>query len=139
MSIQIAEVGYTAEQKKYVFDSFHQHSMQVKGFDGIFEDPIAFSAKKNDKQIGLIVAQYFWGQLHIKYLIIEDEYRGKGIGTELMNKTLAWAKNKGCDFAFVETLNFHAPEFYKKFGFKIDFTRTGFSHDVSFIYLSKKL
>lgn len=48
-------------------------------------------------------------------------------------------KTRECHFAFVETMSFQALEFYQKMGFKQDFVRTGYAHNTSFHYLSRKL
>lgn len=56
-----------------------------------------------------------------------------------MHKVLQFGKDNKLPFIYVETLNFQAPEFYKKLGFEIEFSRSGFSHDVAFHYLRKYL
>ncbi|RYE05771.1 MAG: hypothetical protein EOP33_00685 [Rickettsiaceae bacterium] len=61
------------------------------------------------------------------------------MGKQLINSMLSFGKKEGLTFAFGETLNFQALEFYKKNGFKLEFTRNGFQADVSFHYLRKYL
>ncbi len=53
--------------------------------------------------------------------------------------TLAYGKSRRCHFAFVKTINFQAPEFYQKFGFKIELIRKDYECNTSFIYLKKDL
>lgn len=49
-----------------------------------------------------------------------------------------FGKQRGCHFAFVETMSFQAPEFYRKMGFKIEFSRPGYAKNTIFHYLTKK-
>jgi len=57
----------------------------------------------------------------------------------LIEHVLCYGKEQGCSFAFVETMNFQAPEFYQKLGFQIELKRDGYAGDSSFYYLRKDL
>lgn len=81
----------------------------------------------------------FWGQLHIKYLFVQEQYRLQGIATELMKHAVEFAQSRGCTFAFVETMNFQALEFYRKLGFNIELSRYGYNKGSSFHYLKRDL
>jgi len=52
---------------------------------------------------------------------------------------LRYGKEYGCSFAFVETMNFQASEFYQKLGFQIELKRDGYAGDRCFYYLRKDL
>ena len=96
------------------------------------EDPISFEISNDTEFVGAIVVQPFWEQLHIKYLFVEENYRGQGIARQLMNHALEFGKKRGCQFAFVETMSFQAPEFYQKMGFVIEFSRPGYARNTMF-------
>ncbi len=89
--------------------------------------------------IGCVVVRLFSGQLHVKYLLVEEHYRGRGVARRLMGHAFEFGINQGCCFAFVETLNFQVLEFYRKLGFKIDFVRHGYDRNTRYYYLSKFL
>jgi ribosomal protein S18 acetylase RimI-like enzyme len=57
----------------------------------------------------------------------------------LIEHALRYGKEQGCSFAFVETMNFWAPEFYQKLGFQIELKRDGYVGDSYLYYLSKEL
>lgn len=139
MSYRISKSVLTEEIKKRVYAGFHEHSVSSTGIDGLQEAPLAFEMHEENHWVGCVVAQMFWGQLHIKYLFVEPLYRGRGYGRKLMEYVLEFGKSQGCHFAFVETINFQAPEFYQSMGFKIDFVRRGYNQDTSFYYLTKNL
>ena len=57
---------------------------------------------------------------YIQDLIVYPEYRGKGIGTAIMEKLIAWAKDNGVSDTCMTVGLFAAKgkeEFYRKFGF----------------------
>ena len=139
MSIQIKQNTLTDEIKKKMFYGFGQQAIESTGINGLSEEPISFEVFDNKEFVGAIVVQMFWGQLHIKYLFVEEKYRGQGIASQLMNHALEFGKKQGCQFAFVETMSFQALEFYRKFGFVIEFSREGYARNTVFHYLKKNL
>jgi mutator protein MutT len=139
MKYKIRQNKLTDKIKKRIFFGFSQQAIQATGMDGLSEDPISFEIFDDSKFIGAIVIQLFWQQLHIKYLLVEEQYRGQGIARQLMNHALTFGKKRGCHFAFVETMSFQAPEFYQKMGFAIEFSRPGYAENTTFYYLKKSL
>jgi len=119
MSLLIKQNKLTDEVKKKIFQGFAHQAVKATGIDGLSEDPISFEIFDNCEFVGAIVLQLFWKQLHIKYLLVEENYRGQGIARQLMNYELEFGKKRECQFAFVEIISFQAPEFYQK----IDFLR----------------
>ncbi|MBS0654702.1 MAG: GNAT family N-acetyltransferase [Verrucomicrobia bacterium] len=122
-----------------MFLGFGRQAIQETGINGLNEEPISFELSDNGAFVGAIVVQLFWEQLHIKYLFVEENYRGQGIARRLMNHALEYGKKRGCQFAFVETMSFQAPAFYQKMGFKIEFSRSGYAANTTFHYLKRSL
>lgn len=73
----------------------------------------------DEKLIGYIdVVSNSVTDAYIQDLIVNPNYQGQGIGTELMNKTITYLKEKNIyviSMLFEERLR----EFYKKFGFNM--------------------
>jgi ribosomal protein S18 acetylase RimI-like enzyme len=124
--------------KAQIYEGFSRHAIAMTGHDGL-KDPIVFVAMDNEMFAGAVAIVIFWGALHIKYVYVSDAYRHQGLGTRLMDYAIEYGKKNNCPFAFVETMNFQALEFYKKIGFKLEFSRTGYSYGTSFHYLRKDL
>lgn len=139
MKFQIQQNKLRDEVKKRIFDGFGSHAIESTGINGLSEDPISFEIFDRTEFVGAIVVQLFWKQLHIKYLFVEKNYRGQGIARQLMNHALEFGIKRGSQFAFVETMSFQAPEFYKKMGFVIEFSRSGYAKNTTFHYLKKSL
>jgi len=139
MKFQIQQHKLRDEVKKRIFDGFGSHATESTGINGLNEEPISFEIFDGTEFVGAIVVQPFWEQLHIKYLFVEKNYRGQGIARQLMNRALEFGIKCGCQFAFVETMSFQAPEFYQKMGFTIEFSRPGYAENTTFHYLKKSL
>jgi ribosomal protein S18 acetylase RimI-like enzyme len=130
----------TSELKEQVNKIFTEQAIESTGGDDLVEDSIAFEMHEKDgKFIGCIVVRMFWGQLHIKNLVVDKKYRGYGYGKKLMEIALEYGKKQGCNFSFVETMSFQAPEFYQNLGFKLELKRDGYSRGTSFCYLKRDL
>lgn len=139
MILKINQNKLTDEVKKKIFNGLGQQAIESTGINGLSEDPISFEVFDGTEFVGAIVVQSFWEQLHIKYLFVEKDYRGQGIARQLMNHALEFGIKRGCQFAFVETMIFQAPEFYQKMGFAIEFSRPGYAENTIFHYLKKSL
>lgn len=136
--ITIKQQALTEDLKKKIYEGFSLHAIQMTGNDEKF-DSVAFVAIEEESLAGAVVVERFWDALHVKYVYVDENYRGKGLGSRLMQRAFAYGDEQKCPFAFVETMSFQALEFYQKMGFKLDFTRPGYAHGTSFHYLSKKL
>ena len=136
--LDISQQPLTEELQKRVFDGFSRHAIATMGVHDLIE-PIAFVAMEDGAFAGTVVVALFWGALHVKYVYVEEKYRGYGLGTRLMKQAFQYGKENKCPFVFVETMSFQASGFYQKLGFTIELTRTGFSHGTSFHYLKKAL
>ncbi len=60
-----------------------------------------------------------YGTLYIEVLYVEPEYRGQRLGTKLIERMVAWAKEHGCPLIFLSTYDFQARGFYEKCGFSV--------------------
>lgn len=139
MNLEIRQNKLSDEIKRKIFQGFARQAITSTGIDGLNEDPISFEVVNGSEFVGAIVVQLFWNQLHIKYLFVEENYRGQGLARQLMDHALEFGKKRGCQFAFVETMSFQAPDFYQKMGFVIEFSRPGYAENTTFHYLKKSL
>lgn len=136
--IEIKQQQLTQDLKKRVDEGFSHHAIAMVGHDEKFE-PEAFVATDDNEFAGMAVGQLFWGALHVKYVFVDESYRGKGLGSRLMEQVILYGLANKCPFAFVETMSFQALDFYQKIGFQLEFTRSGYAHGTSFHYLRKDL
>lgn len=136
----IHQYPLTKELKAKLYNSLNDHAVKTTGIiDGWDSEQIAFEAKDNDEFQGAVVAEKIFGQLHIKYLFVEEKYRKNGFGKQLMESALHYAKQQGCNFAFLETCSYQAPEFYKHLGFELEYENKGFQDGISLMLFKKRL
>ena len=94
--------------------------------------------EKGNLMAGL-VAETFGNWLEIEYLFVKEELRGQGIGSKLLQQAESEAKNRNCRFAFVNTYQFQAPDFYISHGYKEVFTLQDYPYTGQRFYYQKDL
>ena len=57
--------------------------------------------------------------LRVDMLWVAENWRGRGYGTQLMQRAEAIAIDEGCRGVHLETYSFQAPDFYKKLGYEV--------------------
>lgn len=136
MNYQIEQYEYKILEK-WIRQEMRQAAKTAIGYDGWDGETICFVARNGDEYIGVIVFDIIYGQMCIHYVVVAETYRNQGIGSELLLKAFQVANERGCNFAYLETLNFQAPQFYEKHGFVLEFSRAGYSHGIIFNYFKK--
>ena len=63
------------------------------------------------------ITQFSW--LKIDSMATRKEWRGKGVGKALLARAEEVAKERGCRYAYTDTMEYQAPSFYQKAGYKI--------------------
>lgn len=86
-----------------------------------------------------LVAETFGNWLEIEYLFVKEDLRGQGIGSQLLQQAESEAKKRNCRFAFVNTYQFQAPDFYQKYGYKEVFTMKEYPYTGQRHYYQKEL
>ena len=94
--------------------------------------------EKGNLMAGL-VAETFGNWLEIEYLFVKEELRGQGIGSKLLQRAENEAKKRNCRFAFVNTYQFQAPDFYISHGYKEVFTLQDYPYTGKRFYYQKDL
>lgn len=57
--------------------------------------------------------------LKVDLVAIVKEHRGKGIGLALITRAEEIAKDRGCKYAYADTMDYQAPTFYQKAGYHV--------------------
>lgn len=86
-------------------------------------ETFAFTAYEDNRVVGVIKGHSYYNEVHIGDLIVLEEFRGKHIGTRLMEAVEKHFYNKGFEIMTLTTYGFQAPEFYRKCGFEVEFIR----------------
>ena len=94
---------------------------------------------EHGKLMAGLVAETFGNWLEIEYLFVKEEFRGQGIGSQLLQRAESEAKKRNCRFAFVNTYQFQAPAFYQKHGYQEVFTLKDYPYTGQRHYYQKDL
>ena len=78
---------------------------------------IAFDAA--DEVVGGLFAETQFTWLRISILVVAESARRSGIGRRLTEMAEREAAYRGCRHAYLDTMDYQAPEFYLKLGYQI--------------------
>jgi len=111
---------FVIEQLKAFNDSSHPLIAEQRQNPS---DPVALQAfaREGDRVVGAVLARaaITWQWLEISIVWVDEEFRGKGIGTLLMNEIEEMGRRHGCTRAKVSSWEFQAPGFYEKRGYVV--------------------
>lgn len=139
MNTIIKEGKLDPELSEKILNALNKAAVLATGHNGYAEAPVSFTMEDKGNLVGAAVVEIIWGQLHIKYLFVDEAYRKLGIAKKLMEHAFRFGRKRNCQFTFVETWSYQAFDFYKKLGFELEFTRAGFELESSIHYLRKYL
>ena len=94
----------------------HAYNQEMGGaYD---REPVTLLARAPDGAVrGGLLGLTFWGWLFIDWLWLSREMRGRGLGSELLRRAEAIARDRGCAQAYTDTFSFQAPEFWTGNGY----------------------
>lgn len=76
---------------------------------------------KDDGKIiaGINADVYYWGILYIGVLFVDEDQRGKQLGSALLRKVENEAKTMGATLAHLDTFDCQAKDFYLRHGYEV--------------------
>ena len=122
----------------FIHEGFTRYGEQngvVLNYDGF-----CFAAENSEGKIaGVITGRAYYNEVHIGDLIVDEQYRGTGLGSRLVRAVENAYKGKGYDVITLTTFSFQAPEFYKKLGYTVEFIRESKDPKLNKYFLKKQL
>ena len=99
-------------------------------FENLIKNEEIYIAKVDQEIVGYIIfnikekensSMRYRKQLNIDAICVDERYRGKGIGTKILESIKEIAKTRGCTdlYLTVNQENENAIKVYEKFGFKV--------------------
>jgi GNAT superfamily N-acetyltransferase len=100
----------------------------------------SFIAKEDAAKMVAGIAGWIWANAcEITLLWVDEEYRGKGFGKELLGKAEKEAANAGCKVILIRSYAFQAPAFYQKQGYKVEHIIDDFPEGCKYYTLIKRI
>lgn len=127
----------TEEEVNKVRHKLQEHNSQFWEVDR--KDQYTIYSMEDQTMVGGIVFTIFGEWLDIGFFWVDKEERGKGIGKDILSRAEAFAKNKGCKKATLNTFDFQAMPFYKKNGYEIMYKQEKYPISSTKYYMEKEL
>lgn len=89
--------------------------------------------------VGGLIGYVHWGWLEIDIVWVDEPYRGKGIGKQLVDYAEQKALDRGAKRAKLNTFDFQAKEFYEKLGYILYGRLEDYPESHTLYYLRKDL
>ena len=85
------------------------------------EEQLVFKVEDEDKNVigGCVVNIHEMGRAVLAQLWVDERYRHHGLGSMLIRATEDAAREKGCYYLCLGTMDFQAKPFYEKHGFRV--------------------
>ena len=101
---------------------------------------LAIFLKDSDEHIvGGLVGETYWQWLYIDVLWVHESFRGEGYGDALLATAERESVKRGCQYVYLDTFSFQAPEFYQKRGYVVFGELPNFPQGCSRFFLKKEL
>jgi GNAT superfamily N-acetyltransferase len=129
------------ENIKKIVDGINEYNLsKVPPISNIWTRLEFIAKDENGIEIGGILAGLgYWNGFEINILWVKEEYRKKGIGTQILKHAEKIAIEKGAKISMLDTFDFQAEKFYLKNGYKPIGEMKGFPKGHRRIYFSKEL
>lgn len=129
----------TAKDLAIIDDGISEHQERI--FGKVARGGLLLLMKKPSGEVVGGVSGFWnaFGWLYVNSLWVSDDVRGNGYGKQLMERIEAEAVGRGCKNAYLNTMSFQAPEFYKKLGYTVFGELEDFPTGHSRIFLRKSL
>ncbi len=89
--------------------------------------------------IAALAGRTFGYWFYLESLWLDDTVRGKGIGSQLLAEAERIAKDRGCRFVILDTLDFQAKPFYQRHGYQVQWTQPDYPFTGCKHFMTKRL
>jgi ribosomal protein S18 acetylase RimI-like enzyme len=113
-----SEPGASANEIALVREGVHRFNFDATGLTQVHE--MRLFVRDEDGAIRGGLLGYVWAEwLHITEIWLEEDFRGQGLGGQLLQRAEREACSAGARGAFLSTFDFQAPGFYLKNGYEV--------------------
>ncbi len=108
----------SADERQFLDERIYEYNVAATGFrDGRL---MLFTMRDDTDAVIAGLTGWTWGGCaSVEFLWVREDWRGKGLGTQLLAAAEAEGIARGCTQIVLDTHDFQAPGFYKKHGYDI--------------------
>jgi GNAT superfamily N-acetyltransferase len=134
----VIETAPTPEQVQYLEDRLYEFNVSATGIaDG---QGLAIFVRDEQARIIAGMCGHTWGGCcEIRQLWVEQAWRKRGLGTQLLQAAEQEARTRHCRQIILSTYSFQAPRFYAKHGFQVVATVADYPRGHQHMLLRKEL
>jgi GNAT superfamily N-acetyltransferase len=125
------------QTKKAVLDGLARYNNEKMGKQQYKR--FAISLRDGNEIVGGIVGELWTAVLFIQYFWMQQKFRKKGFGAKLIKAIEDEARRFGATRAYVDTMSFQAPGFYRAIGYQEFGSIEGYPGGVTRHWLTKAL
>lgn len=117
--VEVCAIEELSELSAWGWDAYHNELQSHLDTIMLVARPDSHSDK--DQIAGFIVARLFADELHVNNVAVRPEFRGRGLGSALLQSTLAQARKRNAKVAQLEVRagNEEAQRLYQRSGFAV--------------------
>ena len=111
--------------RQFIINSLDNHNIAATGIGNYHPLNLFLRSPRNEILGGLL--GYVWGGwLQVQHLWVAEQFRHRGEATRLMDAAEAYAIERGCSAATLDTHSFQARPFYERRGYVVVGTLEGY-------------
>jgi GNAT superfamily N-acetyltransferase len=124
--------------EKFVTNGLENHNIAATGQAAYY--PVSYFLKTpRGEVLGGLLGMIWAGYLHIKIVWVAEPVRGKGYAKKLVEAAEAYARERGCRGANLETFTFQARPLYEQLGYEVFGEIKDFPAGHSLFFMKKTL
>lgn len=94
---------------------------------------------QTETAVGGLYGEASFGWMFVQLLVVPEAFRGRDIGSRLLDAAEDFARERGCRGVWLDTFDFQARGFYEKRGYRLFGTLDGGGGAVSRYFMQKTL
>lgn len=126
------EFADTVKQKIIEFNQAHWQTLKRQNLGLKLQDD-------DGNLLAGLSGKTFGNWLLIDYLWVDEALRQQHIGSRLLLEAESKAKQRGCQFALLDTLDFQAKPFYERHGYQVQWVQQAYPEIGSKFFMVKVL
>jgi GNAT superfamily N-acetyltransferase len=116
VSLKISDGPCPEEVRGAALASLRAHTLKAYG-SLTEEKPFSILAFLEERLVGGLIGKIFWNWLYADIVWVEEEFRRRGVGSEIMRAAEARARQMNLSGIYLWTASWQAPLFYEKLGY----------------------